>query len=65
GLNNAKFVNMVNSSGSDKMLLFTIDKVEVIDHNNNVTVLNNQSVGLAKTNFCGKFDCLLSPSIFN
>ena len=65
GLNNAKFVNMVNSSGSDKMLLFTIDKVEVIDHNNNVTVLNNQSVGLAKTNFYGKFDCLLSPSIFN
>lgn len=63
GLKNAEFVNVINSSGNSKMLTFTLDELEIIDDNNKVVNLKNQKIGLAKTNFNGKFDCLLSPDV--
>lgn len=64
GLKNAEFVNIVNSGGNNKMLTFTVDEMEIIDEHNKVINLKNQVVGLAKTNFNGKFDCLLNPEMF-
>ncbi len=64
GLKNAEFINVVNSSGKNKMLVFTLDELEIVDDSNKVICLKNQKIGLAKTNFYGKFDCLLTPEIF-
>lgn len=64
GLKNAKLINVVNSAGNSKMLTFTLDELQIVDENNKVLNLKNQVVGLAKTNFGKKFDCLLSPEIF-
>lgn len=64
-LTNAKFVNMVNSGGKSKMLTFDVEELEITDDKNKVVTLKNQKLGLAKTNFGGKFDCLLSLELFN
>ena len=64
GLKNAKMINVVNSSGKSKMLTFVLDEITIVGENNRVFSFKNYVVGLAKTNFSGKFDCLLSPEIF-
>ena len=64
GLKNAKMINVVNSSGKTKMLTFMLDEITIVGENNRVLSFKNYAVGLAKTNFNGKFDCLLSPEIF-
>lgn len=64
GLKNAKMINVVNSSGKTKMLTFMLDEITIVGENNMVLSFKNYVVGLAKTNFNGKFDCLLSPEIF-
>ena len=64
GLKNAKMINVVNSSGKTKMLTFMLDEITIVGENNRVLSLKNYVVGLAKTNFNGNFDCLLSPEIF-
>ena len=63
GLKNAKLINITNSGGNTKMLTFTLDELQIVGENNKVINLKNQVVGLAKTNFNGKFDCLLSPEL--
>ena len=64
-LTNAQFVSLQNSSGKTKMLTFDVEEVEIVDDKNKVIKLKNQKVGLAKSNFYGKFDCLLSVELFN
>ncbi|MBR2468149.1 MAG: sigma-E processing peptidase SpoIIGA [Clostridia bacterium] len=64
-LKNAGFINLLNSGGRSKMLTFDIEEVDIVDHKNNVLKLKNQKIGLAKTNFDGKFDCLLSMELFS
>ncbi len=64
GLKNAQMINVVNSTGKTQMLTFVLDELTIVGENNNVIRLKNHVVGLAKTNFNGKFDCLLSPEIF-
>ncbi|MBQ2864656.1 MAG: sigma-E processing peptidase SpoIIGA [Clostridia bacterium] len=63
GLKNAKLINITNSGGNTKMLTFTLDELQIVGENNKVINLKNQVVGLAKTNFNGQFDCLLSPEL--
>lgn len=63
GLKNAQLINITNSGGNTKMLTFTLDELQIVGENNKVINLKNQVVGLAKTNFNGKFDCLLSPEL--
>ena len=64
GLKNAKMINVINSSGKTKMLTFMLDEITIVGENNRVLSFKNYVVGLAKTNFNGKFDCLLSPELF-
>ena len=64
GLKNAQVINVVNSAGKTKMITFTLDELTIIGENNDILSFKNYVVGLAKTNFAGKFDCLLSPEIF-
>lgn len=64
-LKNAKFVNLINSSGKSKMITFDIDEMDVVDDKGNVYRFSNQKVGLAKCNFGEKFDCLLSIEMFD
>lgn len=65
GLTSATMVNITTANGKSKMLTFVLDEVQIIDNKNTVTTLKKQKIGLAKTNFLGKFDCLLSPELFN
>ena len=43
---------------------YDVDVLQIIDDDNKVINLKNTKIGLAKTNFYGKFDCLLSPELF-
>jgi stage II sporulation protein GA (sporulation sigma-E factor processing peptidase) len=65
GLPSATMVNITTANGKSKMLTFVLDEVQIIDNKNKVLTLRKQKIGLAKTNFLGEFDCLLSPEIFN
>ncbi len=64
-LTNAKYIELLNSGGKSKMLTFEVEEMEIADDKNKVITLKNQIIGLAKTNFSGKFDCLLSLELFN
>lgn len=64
-LKNAEFVNLINSDGKSKMLTFDVEELEIADDKNKVVKFKNQKIGIAKTNFDGKFDCLLSLELFN
>ena len=64
GLKNAGMINVSTADGNCKMLTFTLDELQIIDDDNKVINLKNTKIGLAKTNFYGKFDCLLSPELF-